>query len=116
MTGENLLTAPDSQRRLAGLEALAASLLHPGRLRLLDGQPLPQKAADELLVAVVATTLRAMLCARRVHGLAPWHVAPGQNKDLAAQLQAHVANGELLEAIRVAAVMHARQHTLGGAA
>jgi hypothetical protein len=110
-----MMNAPDSERTCRRLEEATAALIDR---RILDvrGDPVPDRQADEVLIGVIATLLRAQLAARRLNGLGGWHVRAGQNEALKSDLAEHVANGSMLDAIRVAATIHARNHLFGPAA
>ncbi|MGE0358636.1 MAG: hypothetical protein AB7P08_17170 [Burkholderiales bacterium] len=115
MSQVNALIARDSLDTFRRLNEATAALLDR-RLRNAKDEPVPDREADEVLVGVVATVLRAQLCARRVKGLAGWHAEPGRNEALRAELSSHVACGSMVDAIRVAAMIHAREHLFGGQA
>lgn len=108
----NLLNARDSHSVARGLDLLSRELLRRPILNA-SGAPISQREADEHLIAVVATTLRAQLCARRLNGVPAWNTPGKQAERLRAELIEHAVNGECLDALRVAAVLYARRGAYG---
>jgi hypothetical protein len=92
-------------------EALAR--LIEGRVLNARGEPREDREADEALVSAAATMLRNMQALRRRMGLAPWHAGCGQNARLQAELARRAKSGEMIEVMRLAAVIHLRSHLYG---
>jgi hypothetical protein len=101
----------DSSRFARMDEALAR--LIDGRVLDSRGEPREDRAADEALVSAVATQLRNMQAFRRRLKLAAWHVGRGKNAKLKADLLRRLHNGEMVEVLRLAAVIHLRTHLYG---
>ncbi len=83
----------------------------------MNGQLAEDHVADRTLVSVVSFSLINLLLRRRNVGLGGWHALPvGANERFAAELAQHLAEGRMLEVIRLAAIIHARKHLYGTAA
>lgn len=94
--------------------------LDEGLVRLLDrrvlsagGEPLPDRVVDEVLVSVVAAALRNALAAQRRKGSVGWHVGKDLNERLLGDLQKCVREGGMVDALRLVAIIHAREHLYG---
>jgi hypothetical protein len=112
--------ASNPRRARRPITPLELSQLNEGLARTLEarvldsrGLPLPARMADEALVSATSSLLRSMLQGRRTLGLTGWHEKSGRNAKLRAELLEHVTNGNMIEAIRVAAIIHAREHVYG---
>lgn len=80
-----------------------------------NGEPVADNVADEMLARLVNQTLRRNLAVRRTRGLGGWHARgfAGGNRKLLEELQRHVAEGSMVDVLRVAGMLYARAHLYG---
>ena len=72
--------------------------------------------ADELLVRLAGEAMLAKLAKKRADGRMGWWTTNADNRHLKAMLEAHVAKGDMVDVLNLAAMILVREKLYGEAA